>query len=343
MSSDQETSNVKSANDTEKSKAKVISFINMKGGVGKTTLSIGVASYLSEEQDKKVLVIDADPQFNATQSLLDDYKKRETKEILDNQLKIMQAKDGKTHTVDEIDDSEYNFYSQNIIKGEEEGKLENVKTIYRLFVPQVNLMNSFKMPSKEDLITPLTKNLDLLAGDLTLVLVNKSSDASFTNRIKRFIDTNNLRDEYQYIIIDCPPTLTIYTDSALLASDYYIIPNRIDRYSIIGIDSLQRSVSNLTEEVSPNLYCLGIIYTMVPTNMGKKQLKLQSSFESKKAVNSLDIFDSQLKEFPTIQNGVAGTNPISYTKSKTDIGAIVGEMVERIKQRENEEFENDRK
>lgn len=54
--------------------AKIISVINMKGGVGKTTLSIGISDYLSEK-GKPVLIIDADPQFNATQALLDVYKK----------------------------------------------------------------------------------------------------------------------------------------------------------------------------------------------------------------------------------------------------------------------------
>lgn len=53
---------------------KIISFINMKGGVGKTTLSIGIADYLASI-NKKILIIDADPQFNATQALLDQYKK----------------------------------------------------------------------------------------------------------------------------------------------------------------------------------------------------------------------------------------------------------------------------
>lgn len=322
--------------------AKIISFINMKGGVGKTTLSIGVARYLAEYLDKKVLVIDADPQFNATQSLLDDYKQEETNSLIQDELARMKKTDGKSHSEDEVDESEFNYYSQNIIKGFKTDRTEDIKTIYRLFVPQVNLTRNFQMPTKEDIITPLTDNLEVLCGDLSLVLVNKSSDSSFSGRIKQFITRNRLKSDYDYIIIDCPPTLTIYTDSALLASDFYVIPNRIDRYSIIGIDSLQRSVDNLTDEMDLDrpLFCLGIVYTMVPNNMGPKQERIRKSFESKKVVNVLDIFDSQLKQQNNIQNGASGTNPVSYKASRDDIGAIVYEIVERIKQHEEEDSVN---
>lgn len=308
--------------------AKVISFINMKGGVGKTTLSVGMAVCMASH-GQKVLVIDADPQFNATQSLLEDYKERETKGIQTSKLNEMNAdipEDHAKYTIDDIDDSEYNFYAQNILKT----KVEERKSIYRLFSPQTDVNKQFSLPTQEELVTKLNDNLDLLCGDLSLVLANRSPEYTFVNRIQNFIRRNKLKDIYDFILIDCPPTLTIYTDSALMASDYYIIPNRIDKYSIVGISSLQQSVQNLVAESAADLRCLGIIYTMVPSDISKKQQLLKQSFESKKIVNDLDIFSSVSHEVTAIQNGKSGTNPMSYKPSREDMEALYEELQQRI-------------
>lgn len=273
---------------------KVLSIINMKGGVGKTTLSIGIADYLSGI-GKKILLIDADPQFNATQAMIDYYKNEDC-------------------------ESEENFYNTEVLPQE--------KTIYRLFKPQVDMMHAYNTPTANELIINLKDNLDILCGDLNLVLVNKVSDHTFVRRIRNFIDDNSLRDEYEYIIIDCPPTLTIYTDSALMASDYYLIPNRIDRYSIVGIDSLQKAVHNLIREERINLKCIGLVYTMVTSSV--KQEKLKTNFENKKAVNDIDIFSSKTSVVNNIQYGVAGSIPTKYLASREDIEAISLELLERL-------------
>lgn len=280
---------------------KVISVINMKGGVGKTTLSVGIADWLANyTPNKKVLLVDADPQFNATQALLDNYKS--------------QGYDDP--------ESEENFYSVEVVPSE--------KTIFKLFKPQTQLGEMYSSPPKNDVIISLTDNLDILCGDLNLVLVNKSNDYTYVKRIRNFIQDNSLLTDYDYIIIDCPPTLTIYTDSALMASDYYLIPNRIDRYSIVGIDSLQTAVSNLVREERIHLKCLGLIYTMVNNPLGPKQERIKRSFESKRAVGGIEIFDATLSVANNIQYGVSGTLPTLYEKSKNDIEAISNEMIQRI-------------
>ena len=109
---------------------KVVSIINMKGGVGKTTLSIGIADYLAEI-GKRILLIDADPQFNATQAMIDCYKNDDY-------------------------ESEENYYSTQVLPYE--------KTIYRLFKPQTDMMHSYSIPKSKELIVNLTENLDLLCG-----------------------------------------------------------------------------------------------------------------------------------------------------------------------------------
>lgn len=288
-------------------KGKVISLINMKGGVGKTTLSLGIVDFLADS-GKSMLLIDADPQFNSTQAMLDCYK---------------------TNGYEDALESEMNFYSQEV--------LTNTKTIYRLFMPQIDMRQGYLTPNADELIINLKPNLDLLCGDLNLVLVNKVSDHTFVRRICNFIEENKLREKYDFIIIDCPPTLTIYTDSALMASDYYLIPNRIDRYSIVGIDSLQKAVNNLIREERINLKCLGLVYTMVSKNMSPKQQRIKNSFESKRAVNDIDIFSATMSMTNNIQYGVGGTIPTKYKNSKEDIEAICLEFLERIKNDSEEE------
>ncbi|HII3982077.1 TPA: ParA family protein, partial [Enterococcus faecium 1,230,933] len=284
----------------EEKNGKIVSVINMKGGVGKTTLSIGLSDFLSDLNNCKVLLIDADPQFNSTQALLDNYKSKGY----------------------EDPSSEINYYSEIVLPAG--------KTIYKLFKPQVDMSQAYETPDKEEVIIDLKDNLDILCGDLNLVLVNKVSDHTFVKRIRNFVEDNELRKIYDYIIIDCPPTLTIYTDSALMASDFYLIPNRIDRYSIVGIGSLQKAVQNLIREERINLKCLGLIYTMVNKNLSPKQLKIKESFESKREVSDIDIFTSVTTTVNNIQFGAGGTLPTKYKSSKEDIEAIAIEFIDRI-------------
>lgn len=269
----------------------VISFINMKGGVGKTTLSIGIADFLAEK-GHPVLVIDSDPQFNATQALLDRYKTQD-------------------------------YYNENILKEH--------KTIYRLFKPPVDLCESPEIPKADELIFQLRNNLDIVCGDLTLVLANSSANHMLVKKIRNFIEDNRLKEKYEYIIIDCPPTLTIYTDSALMASDYYLIPNRIDRYSIVGITSLQKAIDSLIREERIKLRCLGLVYTMVDSKLAKQE-SLRIDFESKAEVGAIDIFTSRMHVTNDIQNGKSGPLPTQYVRSKEDIEAITFELVQKIEE-----------
>lgn len=307
---------------------KVISFINMKGGVGKTTLSIGIADYLARYEDKRVLMIDIDPQFNATHSLLDTYiEKNNTSKSNNDKVDIIDdvevAITVPLDSVEEETDNDDNntFYSEI---------LKSKKTIFQLFQPQISVTERYVMPKIEDIIVNVKENLDIVCGDLNLVLANKSSDVSLVKRLRNFIAKNDLRKEYDYILIDCPPTLTIYTDSALMASDYYLIPNRIDRYSIIGIDSLQKAVGNLIDDEQIPLKCLGIIYTMMNKQLNSKQRKIKDDFESKRSVNTLDIFDSVSHVVNHIQYGYSGTLPTRYKSSLEDIQAISLEMLAKI-------------
>ena len=63
--------------------------------------------------------------------------------------------------------------------------------------------------------------------------------------------------------IDCPPTISVYTDAALIASDFYLVPNRIDRYSILGIKLLKQVIDRLDDNEHIGILPLGIVYTMI--------------------------------------------------------------------------------
>ena len=119
-------------------------------------------------------------------------------------------------------------------------------------------------------------------------------------------------------------------DSALMASDYYLIPNRIDRYSMVGIDSLQEAVKTLIYQERIRLKCIGLVYTMLDKTLSQKQQKIKTNFEAKETVSAIDIFASNMGIVRHIQYGESGSVPTSYKASREDIEAISLELIEKI-------------
>lgn len=193
---------------------KVISFINMKGGVGKTTLCINTADNLAQDGNK-VLIIDMDPQFNATQALLLQMQRLK----VNSENSLTENENIKA----ELDSSK--IYKELSVKG---------KTVMQLF-SSTNPNND-----SSNVIQAFSENIDFIPGDLDLSSVAAGDTAGKVGTIMEYIMKQNLFTYYDYILIDCPPTWSILTHSSLYASDYYIIPSKIDFYSSIGINSLQR-------------------------------------------------------------------------------------------------------
>lgn len=210
--------------------AKVISFINMKGGVGKTTLTINVGNELAKK-GSKVLIVDMDPQFNATQSLL--LHKIRTTQI-------------ESDTIDEEV-----IVKQEINSSEDYKKLsQNKETVLQLF-EKTNIDKPLSNPS---LAQRISNNLYLIPGDLKLAKEISGDTAGKVGVLVQHLQDNNILQEYDYVLIDCPPTWSILTHSSLFASDYYIIPSKVDLYSSIGIQLLEEQIDeklrNDTPEVS---------------------------------------------------------------------------------------------
>ena len=192
---------------------KVIVLLNMKGGVGKTLLSTNIASGLSKKN--KVLVIDLDPQGNATM-----------------------------------------MFTKNMFPGHHVGNL---------------LMSDFSVIEVKDIILNVDKNVDLLPSDLSLVEneVQLRIQSSFPQheRVRRIINT--VKKDYDYVIIDCPPTLSLLTVNAIVASSLVIIPIKPDIYAIRGFMATTKNMLNLKKN-----YGLKVDYRIVFNDHNKNNDEL---------------------------------------------------------------------
>ncbi|MCP4696795.1 MAG: ParA family protein [Gammaproteobacteria bacterium] len=208
-----------------------ISFVNMKGGVAKTTLAVNVADCLAARHALKVLLIDIDPQFNATQCLISG----ETyKDHIEN----------KRHTVVDIFDD-----SQQLVVGTVSGAetkeplpIENIK--------HLNIKNGF----------------DLLPGALELYRLEMTAGHGRENRLKIYIDSLKGRYDYDVVIIDTPPTPSAWMSSALIASDFYLVPVKPEPLSATGIDLLRSVITRVTKNYVLQISCAGVVFTISEEN-----------------------------------------------------------------------------
>ena len=188
---------------------KIISIINQKGGVGKTTTVINLASALSQ-QGKKILVIDLDPQGNATTGL------------------------GLSNT----DSSDQTIYS--VLNGTK--KISDVikKTKF--------------------------KNLDLITSnvDLSGLEVETAGDSRRAFILKDQLTPilNDSRASYSYILIDCPPSLSLLTVMALVASDSLVVPLQAEFFALEGLTQLMKTIERIKNNLNTNLSIRGILLTM---------------------------------------------------------------------------------
>lgn len=271
--------------------AKTICFINMKGGVGKTTLSVNIGYTLAKHLKKKVLMVDLDPQMNASQYTLDSEKVRTILECPQ-------------------------------------------KTVYGIFETKMPSIMK-KEDSKSVCPTEVFKIIDgfsIIPSHLTLML---SSISESPLLLKNYLKEK--ASDYDVIIIDAPPTMSGYTKAALLASDSYIVPMKIDFLSLFGLPLLQNYISGLEKEYGTNILFKGIVLTMVRTDY-KIYQNVKEKLEQKNEWKQV-LFNNELTLRTQVANALSpdkewSENVFIYNlddKLKNEIVAISQEFMQKIR------------
>ena len=188
---------------------KIISIINQKGGVGKTTTVINLASALSQN-GKKILVIDLDPQGNATTGL------------------------GLLNTS------------------------QSDQTIYGILNGTSSVLNTIKKTNFQ--------NLDLISSNVDLsgleVETAGDNDRAFILKTKLTAYLNDSGGSYDYILIDCPPSLSLLTVMALVTSNSLLVPLQTEFFALEGLTQLMKTIERIKVNLNPSLEIQGLLLTM---------------------------------------------------------------------------------
>ena len=257
--------------------AKTVSIVNMKGGVGKTTICLNLAHWLVDKQNKKVLVIDFDPQSNASEGLLkyEDYDRhrKENKVISDIFTDIHKL--------------------VSPVKTEDDDRIELENMLYK--VKEMNNGSCLHLvPSELELCHTLERPISGHSEDrLSLLLKGK-------------------KNRYDYVLIDCGPTYSLLTINALNASDYILIPVKPDPFSVRGIPMMikQINVHNLASFKAQKVEILGIVFTLV------KDLATMTSIKAEILRIHPGIFQTEIRHCEWYPNALLDNTSIFETRAQ---------------------------
>lgn len=287
---------------------KVISLINMKGGVGKSTLTVNLAWHFAYMQRKNILVVDLDPQFNASQYLIgvERYKRI----LIDKKPTVRDILEQNSRT---SFGENSNFQNKNAIL--------NVDWLHRSY-RYVNGSYEHTGGNKIDLI-PSTL-------DLAITLKNPYGKEEFLEKALTEISSN-----YDLIFIDCPPTESILTTTAYRASDYLLVPVKPEYLSSIGLPLLVYSMNSfLKDNPNSNLQLAGIVYNMTTEYSPEEKLAKEAVKEIAEK-NNWYIFNNQIPYSRSFPKGAREGKPLfhtSYAKwsQKQRFTIFASEFAERI-------------
>ncbi|EAD1642169.1 ParA family protein [Listeria monocytogenes] len=223
--------------------SKVIALANQKGGVGKTTSSVNLSSSLAF-LGKKVLLVDIDPQGNASSGV-----------------------------------------------GVNKGEIEHC--IYDVLVDDVAIQDVLQKTDFDNLnVIPAT--IQLAGAEVELVPA-----ISREIRLKKAIDS--IRDDYDYVIIDCPPSLGLLTLNALTAADSVLIPVQCEYYALEGLSQLLNTIRIVQKHLNEDLQIEGVLLTMLDarTNLGIQVIEEVKKYFQNKVFNTIIPRNVRLSEAPS--------------------------------------------